>query len=186
MAVNRVSITINSRQYTVVAEESREYIERLGEHINEKVKNVLNGGQNVLGERPIVLAALNICDEYFKALESDDSVKVEIEKLNSKIDNLKKENDSIKRELDDAKSGQVTIDETELNAELTSTKKDLETQVSRSFSILFTLYIVDNEGIRRAVRQIGAEYDSRTVLAVTLERGLFQRQRLTADRVVLV
>ena len=88
MAVNRVSITINSRQYTVVAEESREYIERLGEHINEKVKNVLNGGQNVLGERPIVLAALNICDEYFKALESDDSVKVEIEKLNSKIDNL--------------------------------------------------------------------------------------------------
>ena len=47
MAVNRVSITINSRQYTVVAEESREYIERLGEHINEKVKNVLNGGQNV-------------------------------------------------------------------------------------------------------------------------------------------
>ena len=49
MAVNRVSITINSRQYTVVAEESREYIERLGEHINEKVKNVLNGGQNVLG-----------------------------------------------------------------------------------------------------------------------------------------
>ena len=28
---------------------------------------------------------------------------------------------------DDAKSGQVTIDETELNAELTSTKKDLET-----------------------------------------------------------
>ena len=126
MAVNRVSITINSRQYTVVAEESREYIERLGEHINEKVKNVLNGGQNVLGERPIVLAALNICDEYFKALESDDSVKIEMEKLNSKIDNLKKENDSIKRELDDAKSGQVTIDETELNAELTSTK-DLET-----------------------------------------------------------
>ena len=120
MAVNRVSITINSRQYTVVAEESREYIERLGEHINEKVKNVLNGGQNVLGERPIVLAALNICDEYFKALESDDSVKIEMEKLNSKIDNLKKENDSIK-------SGQVTIDETELNAELTSTKKDLET-----------------------------------------------------------
>ena len=88
MAVNRVSITINSRQYTVVAEESREYIERLGEHINEKVKNVLNGGQNVLGERPIVLAALNICDEYFKALESDDSVKVEIEKLNSKIYSL--------------------------------------------------------------------------------------------------
>ena len=50
----------------------------------KRLKNVLNGGQNVLGERPIVLAALNICDEYFKALESDDSVKIEMEKLNSK------------------------------------------------------------------------------------------------------
>lgn len=126
MAVNRVLITINSRQYTVVAKESPEYIERLGEHINEKVKNVLRGGQNILGERPVVLAALNICDEYFKSLESDESVKAEIEKLNSKIDSLKKENDSLKRELADAKSGQVTIDETELNAELTSTKKELE------------------------------------------------------------
>ena len=76
MAVNRVSITINSRQYTVVAEESREYIERLGEHINEKVKNVLNGGQNVLGERPIVLAAFNICYYYLKALYWDYSLKV--------------------------------------------------------------------------------------------------------------
>ena len=99
MAVNRVSITINSRQYTVVAEESREYIERLGEHINEKVKNVLNGGQNVLGERPIVLVALNICDEYFKALESDDSVKVEIEKLNS-------------RDLETANKNNKTLEET--------------------------------------------------------------------------
>lgn len=33
MAVNRVSITINSRQYTVVAEESREYIEMIGLNI---------------------------------------------------------------------------------------------------------------------------------------------------------
>ena len=52
-----------------------------------------------------------------------------MEKLNSKIDNLKKENDSIKRELDDAKSGQVTIDETELNAELTSTKRPWKQQI---------------------------------------------------------
>ena len=49
MAVNRVSITINSRQYTVVAEESREYIKRLCENINEKVKKVLNGCKNVHG-----------------------------------------------------------------------------------------------------------------------------------------
>ena len=105
MAVNRVSITINSRQYTVVAEESREYIERLGEHINEKVKNVLNGGQNVLGERPIVLAALNICDEYFKALESDDSVTIEETELNAELT-------STKKDLETANKNNKTLEET--------------------------------------------------------------------------
>ena len=79
MAVNRVTLTINSRQYTVVAEESKEYIEKLCNHINEKVAEVRKGGQNVLGERPVVLAALNICDEYFKTLEVSKKQEEELE-----------------------------------------------------------------------------------------------------------
>ena len=87
----------------------------------------MNGGQNVLGNVLLFWRHLIFVTNISKHLKSDDSVKVEIEKLNSKIDNLKKRERLAKRELDDAKSGQVTIDETELNAELTSTKKDLET-----------------------------------------------------------
>lgn len=156
MAVNRVSITINSRQYTVVAKESPEYIERLGEHINEKVKNVLRGGQNVLGERPVVLAALNICDEYFKSLESDGSVKAEIEKLNLKINNLKKENEILKSQLDDAKSGQVTIDETELNAELISAQKALEEANKKNKTLEVTI-----ESLKRKLNA----YEENTVVS---------------------
>lgn len=70
MSVNRVEVTINSRQYAVLAEESEEYIRRLAGHIDQKVKMVLKGGQNVMGERPIILAALNICDEYYKCEEA--------------------------------------------------------------------------------------------------------------------
>ena len=62
MAVNRVEVTINSRQYVVLADESKEYLEKLAGHIDEKVKLILKGGHNILGERPLVLAALNICD----------------------------------------------------------------------------------------------------------------------------
>lgn len=124
MAVNRLAITINSRRYTVVANESEEYIERLAEHINEKVDYVLKGGQNIIGERPIVLAALNICDEYFKTDEAGRLMKDRLQTCSDKLvaanercKALEKENKALKERVDDAESGQVTMDETAARAE---------------------------------------------------------------------
>lgn len=68
--MNRINITINSRVYTVVAEEEEAYLKRLCDYVNEKVKLVISEGTHVMGEKPLVLAALNICDEYFKLLDS--------------------------------------------------------------------------------------------------------------------
>ena len=121
--MSKVTITINSRQYTVVAEESEEYIQALGEHINEKINNVLESGANVMGERPLVLAALNICDEYFKVHEAgytvNEQLKVCTAKLNSQIDennNLRDQIQSLQSDLNELKSGQITMDETEAKA----------------------------------------------------------------------
>lgn len=68
--MNRINITINSRVYTVVANEEETYLKRLCDYVNEKVKLAINEGTHVMGEKPLVLAALNICDEYFKLLDS--------------------------------------------------------------------------------------------------------------------
>lgn len=126
MSVNRVSITINSRGYTVVANESVEYIERLGNHINEKVESVIKGGQNIIGERPVVLAALNICDEYFKAAHAGDLLKEEIEKLNEKNLTLQNTLRNLQMETSSADSAQISIDETAVKAEAESAKRELE------------------------------------------------------------
>lgn len=128
-----VAITINSRQYDVVANESPEYIQMLGEHINEKVNLVLKGGRNIMGERPIVLAALNICDEYFKAEEASrmfkEQLQMNTEKLNSaqsENKRLKSDNKNLKTELDEAETDQISIDETALKAETADAKQQLE------------------------------------------------------------
>ena len=130
--MSKVTITINSRQYTVVAEESEEYIQALGEHINEKINNVLESGANVMGERPLVLAALNICDEYFKVHEAgytvNEQLKVCTAKLNSQIDennNLRDQIQSLQSDLNELKSGQITMDETETKATTEMLSKQL-------------------------------------------------------------
>ena len=69
--MNKLNIRINSRVYTVVADEDVEYLRSLCDYVNEKVETVLREGNHVMGEKPVVLAALNICDEYFKLMSQN-------------------------------------------------------------------------------------------------------------------
>lgn len=138
MPLNRVMLTINSRLYTVVADESTQYMEMLGEHINEKVEEVVKGGKNILGERPIVLAALNICDEYYKLMSSKADMKTDelvgINKKNEALRNeiaiLKSENKTFREEIERLESGQITIVQTENMTRLQDELKEATEQGS--------------------------------------------------------
>lgn len=90
---NRINITINSRVYTVVADEDTEYLKSLCDYVNDKVNTVLREGQHIMGEKPLVLAALNICDEYFKLLDKDraEGKLTDIVAENSKLEEEKRE-----------------------------------------------------------------------------------------------
>lgn len=118
--MNRVNITINSRVYTVVADEDESYIRSLCEYVNDKVNTVLREGSHVMGERPIVLAALNICDEYFKLLNSSEA-EVKTSELMTKINELEEELRDMKRAESQARDNGAEIEE-----ELNITKKVLE------------------------------------------------------------
>lgn len=94
--LNRVNITINSRVYTVVANEDPEYLRSLGDYINGKVQIVLSEGNHVMGEKPLVLAALNICDEYFKLLDRNEPQE-QLSKLLTENKRLEKEIKELER-----------------------------------------------------------------------------------------
>ena len=95
MDKNRVTVIINGRQYVMVSDESQEYLRKLADYVEGKVLDVRKTTNNIMGERPIVLAALNICDEYFKALEGGNIVASQAERTNEKIKKLQEENDKL-------------------------------------------------------------------------------------------
>lgn len=140
MALNKVQLTINSRMYTVVSDESTGYMEMLGRHINEKVSAVMSEGRNIMGERPVVLAALNICDEYYKlaadksSMETEQIIQIKSENtaLKDTITDLKEKNKMLLDEIETLESGQITIAQTEavaLSAQLQKELEDARTQV---------------------------------------------------------
>ncbi len=74
---NRVVVTIDGRDYTVLAEENEEYIRKAAALCSGSIAEVKKQGR--LGALDCaVLAALNVADMYYKALAASDGLRAQI------------------------------------------------------------------------------------------------------------
>ncbi|MFZ5967987.1 MAG: cell division protein ZapA [Bacillota bacterium] len=87
---NKVDVKIYGQEYTMVSCESREYMQKVANHVDDKMKEIAKKSKVLSTSMIAVLTSLNIADEVFKA-------KQKIEEL---------ENELIKplKELEEAKS----------------------------------------------------------------------------------
>lgn len=94
--MNRVVVTIDGQDYTIVAEENEEYIRKTAALVSGNIAEIKRQGR--LGAMDCaVLAALNVADLYYKALAASDSLRAQISSyaeenaaLRSEIARLKK------------------------------------------------------------------------------------------------
>ena len=93
---NLVQVEILGREFTVKSDEGEERVRKIAEYVNEKIKNISENTKTISTLNVVILAAMEITNEYFGALEgrSDLTRKVEkiekesgrlIEMINSKI-----------------------------------------------------------------------------------------------------
>ncbi len=79
---NKVTVTIYGKEYTIAGEEPREEIIKLAAHVDDKMQEIADSCAVGAMSSIAVLAAVNICDEYFGLKAKLDS----LEKMNSKLD----------------------------------------------------------------------------------------------------
>ena len=120
MMKNRLTVSINGRMYTLVSEESTEYMNKLAECVNNKLDEIKKNNSSLLGERPIVLAALNICDELQKA---ESASKLLSENIQRKYDEVVKENIELRNVVNNS---EYEIDVVSLRHQLDNAKKEIE------------------------------------------------------------
>lgn len=119
MEKNKLTVTINGRMYTLVSEETSEYMQELSEYVNKSVEKVVSNNPSLIGERPIVLAALNICDELFKA---ELGGKIMINKAQKNYEEIIAEN---KRLRDILNNSEYEIDVAALHKQLEEAKAEI-------------------------------------------------------------
>ena len=64
----------------------------VGNALKGLIDLVKQSGQNIMGERPIVLAALNVCNEYFKYIESGNELAEQLKECAARLKEEKEKN----------------------------------------------------------------------------------------------
>ena len=85
---NQVSISIFGQEYSVKAPADPEYIKKIGEYLDGKMREVQSGFTTTQSSTRIAsLAAMNITDELFNSRQSGESEDTEVEqKITSLIE----------------------------------------------------------------------------------------------------
>lgn len=95
---NRVTVTIAGQEYTLVATEEEGYVEKVAQHVDAQMKQVLDGARISLVDGA-VLTAVNIADEYFKEVEASENLRRQLKEYLEEATKLKMELSEAKREI---------------------------------------------------------------------------------------
>ena len=95
---NRVTVTIAGQEYTLVATEDQGYVEKVAQHVDAQMKQVLEGARVSLVDGA-VLTAVNIADEYFKEVEASENLRRQLNEYLEEATKLKMELSEAKREI---------------------------------------------------------------------------------------
>jgi cell division protein ZapA len=80
-----VRIEILGREYFVKSNEGEERVKEIGDYVNRKIKEIAEGSKTVSTLNVAILVALNIAEDYFKAVEDQKQFENNIVRKTSQI-----------------------------------------------------------------------------------------------------
>ena len=95
---NKITVSIADQEYTLVATEDEGYMQKVAQHVDAKVQEVLDGAKVSMVDGA-VLAALNVADEYFKEVEAAENLRRQLKEYLEEATKMKLELSEAKREI---------------------------------------------------------------------------------------
>lgn len=95
---NRVTISICGESYTLLAEESPSYMQRVGQYVDAKMSDTLKNAK-VGRTDAAVLTAVNLADELMKAQQAADNLRQQVKEYLDEASRAKTEASDLRREL---------------------------------------------------------------------------------------
>lgn len=95
---NRVVVTIGGKEYAMVAVEDEDYICRCAALVDQQIQEITRDSRLAQADA-VVLAAMNIADQYLKELETSENLRRQVKENLEETSALKLELSEAKREI---------------------------------------------------------------------------------------
>ena len=95
---NRVTVTIADQQYTLIADQEADAVQKIAAHVDTRVREVLQGSHLSMADSAI-LASMNIAEELFKEMDANENLRRQIKENLEEANRLKLELSEAKREI---------------------------------------------------------------------------------------
>ena len=95
---NRITMSICGDEYTLVADETAAYMQKVGSTVDEKMRELMETA-HVSRNDAAVLAAVNLADELYKAQESTENLRHQLKSYLDEANAAKNEVSDLKRQL---------------------------------------------------------------------------------------
>ena len=95
---NRVTVTIDGREYNIIAAEDAEYVSKVAALVDEQIKTVIKASR-VSSVDGATLAAMNIADQYYKEQAASENLRRQLKEALEEAARLKLEASELKREI---------------------------------------------------------------------------------------
>ena len=95
---NRVTVTIDGREYNIIAAEDEAYVRKVAAHVDEQAKAVIQNSR-VSSVDGITLAAMNIADQYYKEQAASENLRRQLKEYLEEGAKQKLEISELKREI---------------------------------------------------------------------------------------
>ena len=102
---NKVTMNICGQEYTLVADESAAYMERVGALVDERMRQVLDALHVSQTDAATVLAAVNLADELLKNQAAAENLRRQVKNYLDEATQAKNEASELKRQLFKAQQG---------------------------------------------------------------------------------
>lgn len=112
MQKTKAKVKICNKDYTVVSNETPEYMHEIGVYVDKKMREFLQSSVSLTDSMAAVLTAINVTDEMFKAKQTVENMRTQIgryiedsSKSKHEADILREENENLKEQIKLLKRG---------------------------------------------------------------------------------
>ena len=100
---NRVTMTICGQDYTLVADESAAYMQKVGALVDQKMTELMDSA-HVSRHDAAVLAAINLADELYKQQDGSENLRRQLKTYLDEASRAKNEAAELRRKLQNAQN----------------------------------------------------------------------------------